>query len=101
MDTLEKMLGLLDKALRDPSSRKESVEEFLNCFFKNERDVKRSIGQNAVDVLDELAYDLGFFVADPAVRAEDPSYYGDERLVVEIKAALRRLSHVGVATPDS
>jgi len=100
MDTLRKMLRLLDKALRDPLSRKESVDEFLECYFKNELDVERLFGQSALDILGELAYDLNFFVADPAVRAQDRSYYGDERLVREIKEAFRRLSQVGVAISD-
>ena len=100
MNTLEEMLGFLVAALREPLSRKESVAAFLRCFFKTQLDVERSIGRNATDILDELAYDLNFFVADPNVRAESPSYYGDERLVSEISGAVRRLSEVGVAVPD-
>ena len=94
MNTLEKLLGLLSQALSDPLSRKASVNEFLLCYFNGEKDIQRSVGQNATDILDELAFDLNFFVADPARRTEDPSYYGDERLISEINAALRRLSQV-------
>jgi len=99
MDTLEKLIGFLAKALSDPLSRKESVDEFLLCYLNNELDIRRSIGQIAFDILAELAYDLNFFVADPVLRMEDSDYYGDERLVKEIKAALRGLSQAGVAIP--
>jgi hypothetical protein len=100
MDALEKMLGLLTNALRDSFSRETIVVEFLQCYFENELFIMRSVGQDAVDILAELAWDLNFYVADPARRAQDPSYYGDERLVSEIAAALRRLSQVGVTIRD-
>jgi hypothetical protein len=96
MDVLQKVLGFLYAALRNHLSREESVDHFLRCYFDNEREIKRLVGQGAFDILGELAYDLNFFVADPARRAEDPSYYGDERLEKEIKVALRRLSEAGV-----
>jgi hypothetical protein len=88
------------RLLKDPLVRKESVDQFLKCVFKNQRDLKHAIGQSAFDILDELGYDLNYFVADPVVRGEDPSYYGDERLETVIKAALRRLSQIGVTTPE-
>ena len=99
MDALEKMLGLLARALRDTSSRKETVDEYLRCYHENELLIKRSIGQDAYDVLADLFVDLNYFVADPARRAEDSSYYGDERLEHEIRTVLRRLSELGIAVP--
>jgi hypothetical protein len=96
MDTLEKILELLAKALRDPSSRKEAVDEILRYYLENELLIKRSVPEDAYETLDDLAYDLNYFVADPARRAEDPSYYGDERLEQEIRTALQRLSLLGV-----
>jgi hypothetical protein len=96
MDTLEKILELLAKALRDPSFRKETVHEILRYYFKNELLIKRSVPEDAYETLGDLAYDLNYFVAEPARRAEDPSYYGDERLEQEIRTALQRLSLLGV-----
>jgi hypothetical protein len=100
MDTLEKMLGLLTKALRNTSSRKETVNEFLRCYFENELPIQRSVGPEAFDILGDLFVDLHYFVADPALRAADPSYYGDERLEQEIGTALRLLSQLGIAVPE-
>ena len=97
MDSLEEMLTLLRRILKDPSSRKVSVNLFLKCFFEKELDVKRSHGQAAAQILSDLAYDLNFFVADHVVRAEEPSYFGDKRLVEEVEVALRRLSKIGIA----
>ena len=99
MDALEKLLGLLAKALRDTSSRKATIDEYLRCYHESELLIKRSIGQDAYDVLADLNVDLHYFVADPAWRAQDPSYYGDERLEQEIGTAFRRLSELGIAAP--
>jgi hypothetical protein len=97
LTVLEKMLGLLAKALRDPLSRKETVDEFLQCYFENQLLIKRSIGQDAYDIFGDLNFDLHFFVADPAWRAQDSSYYGDERLEQQIGTALQRLARLGIA----
>jgi hypothetical protein len=97
MDTLEKKLGLLAKALRDPLSRKQVVDAFLKCYFENELLIKRSIGPDAFDILGDLPCGLNFFVADTALRAEDPSYYGDERLEQEIEMALQQLARLGIS----
>ena len=58
---------------------------------------RRSIRHDVLAILDEVASDLAFYVADPDLRAQDPSYYGDERLVKEVESTLRLLSQVGIA----
>ena len=45
----------------------------------------------AVETLGDLAYDLEYYVADPIARAEDPSYFGEERAIEEINNALARI----------
>jgi hypothetical protein len=99
VDLINKILGLLTKILREPSSRKETVQEIERYYGGISFVDQRSIRRDVLDILDELVYDLGFYVADPAMRAQDPSYYGDERLVKEVESALLLLSQVGVAAP--
>jgi hypothetical protein len=96
LNPIDKILGLLTKVLRDPSSRKETVKEFERYYTGIGIVVRRSIRRDVLDILDELVWDLAFYVADPAMRAEDPSYYGDERLVEEIESTLRSLAKAGV-----
>lgn len=43
------------------------------------------------DILTDAAYILDFYEPNEAWRKEDPSYYGDERLVEEIKSMLQKL----------
>jgi hypothetical protein len=56
------------------------------------------VGQQAYDILADLAYDLDFFEPDPFLRVESTSYYGRERLEEEIRTALRRLADLGIRT---
>jgi hypothetical protein len=51
----------------------------------------------AVDgVLRDLAYDLAYYEADPVLRREDSSFYGDDRARTEIREALQKLAQSGV-----
>ena len=43
------------------------------------------------EILADLAYDLDFYVSDPSRRREDASYYGEERLIREIRESLTKL----------
>jgi hypothetical protein len=96
VNPIDKILGLLTNILRESPSRKEAVKEFERYYSGSGVVVRRSIRHDVLDILDELAYDLGFYVADPAVRAQDPSYFGDERLVREIESTFRLLSQAGI-----
>ncbi|QHO74504.1 hypothetical protein ACH79_19490 [Bradyrhizobium sp. CCBAU 051011] len=99
MNPIDEIRGLLTKILREPSSRKETVKEFERYYGGIGTIARRSIGGDVLDILDDLVYDLAFYVPDPATRAQDPSYYGDERLVKEVDVALRLLSQAGIVVP--
>ncbi len=45
------------------------------------------------NLLNDLALDLDYFVANPAWRAEDPSYFGEGRLIEEVREALTLLTN--------
>jgi hypothetical protein len=98
VDAIDQMVGLLAKILNDPSSRKVSIAEFEE--YLDNVEIRRAVPRNVLDILGDLAHDLSFYVADPAMRAQDPSYFGDERLVKEVKLCLGLLSEAGVIIPD-
>jgi hypothetical protein len=100
VDPIHEIVGLLTKVLREPSSRKETVKEFERYYDRINMVARRSIRRDALDIVEGLACELAFYVADPAIRAEDPSYYGDERLLKEVESTLRLLSQTGVAVPQ-
>ena len=96
MASVDAMLALLIKALHTPCARKETIEQFQAFVW----DWKRpSIGQEAYDILADLAYDLDFFEPDPLRRAYDWVFYGHERMEKEIATALRRLADLGIEIP--
>jgi hypothetical protein len=45
----------------------------------------------AWSVLRDLAYDLDFFEPNPRIRAEDPSFFDEDRARSEIREALARV----------
>jgi len=49
-----------------------------------------------MDIFDEIAYDLDYYEPDERLRREDLSFYGDDRLEIEIKSALEKLRGRGV-----
>jgi hypothetical protein len=97
VDPIDNMLGRLTKVLREPSSRKETVKEFERCYGGISMAARRSLRREVLDILDELSCELAYYVSDPAMRAQDPSYYGDERLVKEVESTLPLLSRIGLA----
>jgi hypothetical protein len=88
MAPTDELVALLHEILRDPSRRKELIfrfEKLVNNLPDNQEE------DEAAEILGDLAWDFAFYVQDPVVGREDPSYYGDERLEEEIRDALRRL----------
>jgi hypothetical protein len=45
--------------------------------------------ETAEEAAGDLAYDLDYYEPDPRVRAEDSSFFGEDRAVAEIRSALR------------
>lgn len=80
-------MEILVRILADKLHRVQLIKQFQEQIWnghdrKNERETA---------ILSELAYDLDLYEPDETLRNEDSSYYGDERLEEEIKAALLRL----------
>jgi hypothetical protein len=96
MASLEIMLALLARILREPLTRKATVKQFQSLVWQGQ---ERSIDKDTYNVLADLAYDLDFYEPDPVLRKEDATYYGQERLEREVKAALRRLADLGIELP--
>jgi hypothetical protein len=96
MRSLDQMLLLLVKALREPITRKATVSQFQSLVWEG-RDP--SVPEEAYSILADLAYDLDFFEADPTIRKQDSTYYGHNRLEQEIRTALHKLAEQGIEPP--
>jgi len=81
--------ALLEKAIREPSNLAEVVAQLQHGVWNS-----AEIPEAADEILRELAYDLDYFEPSIGARAEDPSFFGEERAVAEIKKALERLRAV-------
>ena len=87
---LQELIVLLTSALNQPEHRMKFIKEFQEKVWDASEDMTMS---PQWDTLTELAYDLDFYEPDPVLRAEDHSYYGEERLIKEIQTALEKLTN--------
>lgn len=87
---LDPVIQSLREATRNPAKLPEAISAFQTMVWHS-AEWESHYSSDAVEVLSELAYDLEFYVPDPQMRAEDPSYYGADRAIEEITTALRRI----------
>jgi hypothetical protein len=94
---LDKLVRLLAEALVDTENCKDRIAEFQRLVW----DCEGPIGSPTIDaVLSDLAMDLDYYEPNPTWRSEDPSYYGEKRLKLEIEQALDKLRREGVHAPS-
>ena len=82
---------------------KSNVEliQLLQVVLEAEQPIKQKLikkfqdevwdDENINEILSELAYDLDFYEPNREWRKEAPSYYGDDRLKIVIKTAIKKL----------
>ncbi len=81
------VVKLLREIPNDPRELPEAIATFQQLVW-----TEPLTGSSAVlEIVRELAYDLDYYQPDPQARAEDPSYYDDDRAVAEIEEALTRI----------
>lgn len=84
-DAFEAAWRLLNEALAtsDQTARYKIIRRLQNFVWNTE-----AVGTPTQDdVFRMLAHDLDFYEPDPRVRREDRSYFGDERLLDELRGA--------------
>jgi hypothetical protein len=85
---LNQLIEILDKAQNvDGSERTNKIKEFQEIVWDDETIQDETLN----DILSTLAYDFDYYEPDKKMRDEDSSYYGDERLLEEIKKGLEKL----------
>ena len=75
-------MEFLEKIVRDKLNRKRFISEFQESIWNAE---------NANEILTELAYQLDFYEPDETERRKEPSYFGDDKLAVEVALAIQQL----------
>lgn len=87
-EDIRPLVAILLSALHQADKRKQLIAEFQQRVWDAPEDLTAT---QEWEILRDLAYDLDFYEPDANVRAEDASYYGDERVEREIKTALKKL----------
>lgn len=89
--TVRQVIELLRAAQFEPAKLSEAIEALQTMVWKS-KDWESAMSPDVVEVLSELAYDLDFYEPDASARAEDRSYFGDDRALQEIAEALGRIN---------
>jgi hypothetical protein len=84
------VISLLIQTMEEQAERDQRIREFQRFVFHTAKP-PADFSQEDWEILADLAYDLDFYVSDPNLRREDASYYGEERLVSEIRESLAKL----------
>ena len=87
-EDIRPLVSILLSALHQADKRKQLIAEFQQRVWDAPEDLTAT---QEWEILRDLAYDLDFYEPDAKVRAEDSSFYGDERVEREIKTALKKL----------
>ena len=83
----------LQKILELENSKNRAVTSLVALI--HDTDYLDDKPNNVKEVLLDLAHDLEYYVPDESERKEDSSYYGNDRLLREIRSALSRLENIG------
>ncbi len=84
------VIALLVQTAEEQRERDRRIREFQDFVFDS-ANPPAGFSEGDWEILADLAYDLDFYESDPGKRREDPSYYGDERLVRDIRESLAKL----------
>lgn len=89
--TVPQVIEMLQAATVQPAKLPEAISALQTMVWKS-KGWDSGLSEEIVEALSDLAYDLDFYEADPTARAEDASYYADDRALQEIASALRRIN---------
>ncbi len=81
-------MDILIRILNEKENRNILISQFQDYIWNENPKFDNEEQEN---ILCDLAYDLDFYEPNIAIRNEDKSYYGDEKLEIEIKLALKKL----------
>ena len=85
MAEFSQLLDLLQEAVAEPAKLPTLIPKFQDLVWHSKIAYPSEL---ADETMGELAYDLDYYEADPKYRAEDPSFFGEERALAEIRSAL-------------
>ena len=94
MNLKNESIELLDAVLASPERLDDLIPKLQQTIWSDESDKETP----ELEILRDLAYDLEYYVSDPDMRKEDPTFYGPERALEEIQLARRKL--MGLKSPN-
>lgn len=90
-ESLEKQLiALLQEALREPSTRRESIRRFQEIVWGTP---ENGVEDEVWALLGDLAVDLDYYEPNPRQQGQAPQFFGDKEVERILRAALQKLEN--------
>ncbi len=99
IESLVDIIALLELALSNQKERVSAIKAVQNCIWDTETPISGATTEQWEN-LNDLALDLDYYEPNPVYRLGDPSFYGDQRLEVEIVETLRKLREVAPSSSN-
>ena len=90
--SLAKTLLLLEEIKLSPATTKRMISELQEYIWDDRVQVDQ---HEFLEILRDLAHDLDYFEADPALRTEDNSFFDEAKLKAELESALNSIKSLG------
>ena len=90
IESITDLVALLELALSSKKERDSAIKAFQNYVWNQDIPVLGTTAEQWENLID-LADTLDYYEPNPDYRIEDPSFYDDQRLEIEIEEALRKL----------
>jgi hypothetical protein len=87
-------MEIIKQILTDEINRDNLIRTLQEQVWNGEFD---HLPDEMIELMYDLAYDLDFYEPNPIWRSEDPSYYGEERLVEIVSESIQKIEAIGIA----
>ena len=95
MKSLTEILSILNDIRDNSSDRGKKVMLFNIMIFQKQHEI---LPEDVREIFVCLAASIEYYEENLEARAQDPSFFGDDRLEKEIDIAFQELKDIGVST---
>lgn len=85
------LIKIMEDFLNGNIEASKFVDEYESFFIENENLIEKEVDKEVYDVLGDLITDLGYFEPHKEIRKEDPSYFGEKKLIKEVQEAYDKI----------
>lgn len=91
MKKINYLIKIMQDFINNNMNSSQFVDKYESFFSENEDVISKENKKSVYDIFLDLNHDLGYFEPNKLIRKESESYYGEEKLLIEVKKAYTNL----------